>query len=241
MARLIRIFLKELIRFALKKPFKFIHSFGAMIYCGHIYFRAQRQTKNRVKHFVDNAGEDAIPYNGKYDFYYLGVFIKFVQVLRMAPGKYIHLFSKASLLAEEVFLKYPTTVKRTAGVRSGVKLIQKIDKSLNCCPSLHVAYAVLLFNIANTFKDKKFVRKLQTFTVNVLSSILYLKQHAMIDISTGILCAKIAWEDTGFNDLTSVLKSKHIDYGQVKGNYFKALKMYEEKGNFLSVCRDFII
>ena len=74
----------------------------------------------------------------------------------------------------------------------------------------------------------------------MFNSVLYTKQHSLIDIAFGILCSKIVFENNfseEFNNFFSEfdsLKKDHpkINYCEIKNIYSEALEIYQKKNNF---------
>jgi hypothetical protein len=128
--------------------------------------------------------------------------------------------------------------------RLTLSVVQSIDEPVNCCPSLHIAYSIYMDNVAQ-FVIKPVRKKREVFdairfsTVAMFNSVLYTKQHSLIDVGFGILCAKLAFEglfDFPFDNFLHVfeeLKSVHpIPYDQIETCYHRALELYEESGDF---------
>jgi len=116
--------------------------------------------------------------------------------------------------------------------------VQRLDKPLNCCPSLHIAYALLLDNLAPTLRDRaeyevEALDSVRTVTLGMFNSVLYTKQHSLLDVAFGILCAKIVFErryDTDFDDLTDAFDAmggEHpIPYDELTAIYREAQSMH---------------
>ena len=77
-----------------------------------------------------------------------------------------------------------------------MSLIYKFDTSTNVCPSLHVAYSI---GIASTFLKEKSVSKLSKTLITVFCfmiciSVVFVKQHSVVDIFAAIpVCIIAEW------------------------------------------------
>lgn len=82
--------------------------------------------------------------------------------------------------------------------RLTLKITQLIDGPYNCCPSQHIAYCMLMHNIANAlpvFKRTKALEALNQASSYIIRPVLYTKQHALIDVAFGMHSARMAFEE----------------------------------------------
>jgi hypothetical protein len=143
----------------------------------------------------------------------------------------------------EAFAARPTFTPRFLDHdRLTLGVVQAIDDPINCCPSLHIAYSLYFDNLAE-FLVKPFRRKREVFeairfcTIGMFNSVLYTKQHSILDVAFGVLCARIVFErrfDQPFNDFTAVFdelaRSNPIPYGVIREMLDEATQLYHNEG-----------
>ena len=237
-----------------RHPVKAISILKAIKNFSSNYLGSQKNIKNHEKYFVYTQLDNQIPFILEEDTMYAYTFAQFAYIsnnlCKMLGKKEIKniaaSFSELNTLGAETFNKYPTLMPRfTNHNRLTLKILQKIDKPTNCCPSLHIAYSLLLDNISERKikpKSEEIFNSIRYSTKRMFNSVLYTKQHALVDIAFGILCAKVVFEkrfteNENFNDFLSEfdsLKSEHpkINYDEIKNIYSEALDIYKNTENF---------
>ena len=137
-------------------------------------------------------------------------------------------FIRMNELGSEAFRQYPTVMPRfLCHDRLTLRVVQELDKPYNCCPSLHIAYSLYLYNVCKEFlKTSKVKESFRHTTECMFNSVLYTKQHSMMDIAFGMLCAKKVFEEEfcGFDDMRcefAKLKKENpsIDYDNINSIY----------------------
>ena len=109
-------------------------------------------------------------------------------------------FIELNQMGAETYNYCPTVMPRyTNHDRFLLKIVQQIDKPLNCCPSLHIAYSILLYNIGKQVVDLprrnfRAWQSVETTAIEMFNSVLYTKQHSITDVVMGIEAAKMAFE-----------------------------------------------
>ena len=105
----------------------------------------------------------------------------------------------AALLAGAMFLLYPGTIARPEVTGNGffeawVRLLYRIDEPNNLCPSMHVLASYFCWRgtwgcrrIPGWHKGASFC-----WLVLVCLSILFVKQHALVDIPAAVIVAEIS-------------------------------------------------
>ena len=144
-------------------------------------------------------------------------------------------FFEANRLGTNVYTKFQTVMPRfTKHNRLSMAAVQYLDKPLNCCPSLHITYSLLIDNIASKYVlergEKNDFEDLRYSTLRMFNSVLYTKQHALSDVAYGMLCAKKAYNKyfaEAFDDLSDQFPKmqqthKDIDYGEIIRIYKEA-------------------
>ncbi|MBQ4375992.1 MAG: hypothetical protein II783_09480 [Erysipelotrichales bacterium] len=105
----------------------------------------------------------------------------------------------ALIVSAVVFLVYPGTLTRPELTGDGffmdiMRLVYGIDTPTNLCPSLHVMLSYYIWR--GTLDSRKLPRWYKwfcfIFLVLVCFSILYVKQHALIDIPSALLIGEAA-------------------------------------------------
>ena len=129
-------------------------------------------------------------------------------------------FKHSNKLAVEVFKKIPTFMPRpTKHDDKALKFVQYWDDPVNCCPSLHITYSVLAYNIGKNILPPNEFQDYNESIGAMFSSVLYTKQHAVVDIVYGMVCANQAFTNTfpkkEFDDLTTRFDSLQKTYPEV--------------------------
>jgi hypothetical protein len=167
-------------------------------------------------------------------------------------------FMDANALGAAVFARRPTVMPRFRDhQRLSLRVIQRVDPPLNCCPSLHIAYSILLDNIAESViaphrAHRELFESIRYSTVRMFNSVLYTKQHALIDVGFGILCARIVFErrfaarfGRAFNDFTAsfaALRREHpeIAYDRIEAIYAEARELLGRVGSFAGAAEAYL-
>ena len=110
----------------------------------------------------------------------------------------------AMLICGVVFLTYPTTMTRPVPPDTGLfnillRLLYEMDDPVNLCPSLHVliTYFCLRAAMGSRTVPKWYLPFSAVFLVLVCLSVLFVKQHVLIDIPSGILVGEISVQLAG--------------------------------------------
>jgi membrane-associated phospholipid phosphatase len=112
--------------------------------------------------------------------------------------KSILIYALGCILASIIFILYQTTVPRTQIVGDDILtkimlLIYANDKPVNCLPSIHVFTCYLIMREIPVSNLKSLRNNLFTafFSITIILSTLFTKQHALLDVLTGILLAEL--------------------------------------------------
>ena len=107
--------------------------------------------------------------------------------------KFIISYSICAIIADIIFIIYPTTINRPIIENNSIfdfitNFIYSNDMPpVNCMPSLHCAISMLFILIS--FSSKKISNVFKVFisfvSVLIMASTLFIKQHAFIDFLTG--------------------------------------------------------
>jgi len=217
------------------------------------YFHSQNSCKDKEKYLVYTNLDNKIPFIPEEDVMYTYMIAQLAYIGRKMSEhlpvrdmkKLVDSFIDISALGTEAFDVAPTIMPRFHNHnRINLKVIQALDKPLTCCPSLHIAYSLLLDNVAeNLLKDKlepEVLNSIRYSSKRMFNSVLYTKQHSLIDIAFGTLSSKISFEnnfDKEFNDFTEFYaelqgENPHVNYGKLYDMYLEALYNYEENLDF---------
>ena len=240
-SRNVEITLEGLAKLFLNNPIKGLYVMAGLKNWMGEYFTAQKTSSDKDRFLVYTEADNAIPFKPEEDiiYTYMMAQVAFVvnELVDVIPRKGIkHVagaFQDANKLAVSVYNEYQTTVPRFLGhKRISLKIIQATDKPINCCPSLHITYSMLLDNVGEMLLDgaakkDRVMESIRYSTLRMFNSVLYTKQHSLLDVSFGMLCAKMAFEarfNRKFNDLTDTfeaMQQEHptIDYGIIEKVY----------------------
>ncbi len=157
---------------------------------------------------IGNAIDDKIPFNVwfiiPYCLWYLLIFIVPYYLYTKDKDKfvkYIYSYIICTLIANLIFIIYPTTVARPDVIVKGpVTLLAKFifwtdTPIMNCFPSLHCAMSLLfILFILPTKNINKYVKIFVVFiSVLIMASTLFIKQHVFIDVVSGNILAIISF------------------------------------------------
>ncbi len=241
-SRNVEIMVEGLLGLLAEHPIKTVHVLRALSHWRNGYYPMQNACRTRMGHLVYTQHDRAIPFRPESDILYAYMVCQISYVAReladVVSGSQMkhvaHTFMGLNRTALEAFERYPTLMPRYLDHdRITLAVVQSIDDPTNCCPSLHIAYSLLLDNLAS-FMIKPLRNKRQAFdairfsTIGMFNSVLYTKQHALIDVAFGILCAKVVFEasfDHPFDDFTSVLRRLEREHPI---RYSEAIAIYEE-------------
>ncbi|MFH1828645.1 MAG: hypothetical protein ABH824_05280 [Nanoarchaeota archaeon] len=209
------------------------------------YFGAQKKTADDLHYLVYTKSDHEVPFKPEEDIMYTYMVSQLAyignELVKTCSLKNMKIvtdcFRRANRLGTEVFYRYPTVMPRfTIHDRISLKVIQDVDKPLNCCPSLHITYSLLLDNIGEKVvylpeKNEDAWRSVRTATEEMVNSVLYTKQHSLVDVAFGMLTAKMVFEqifpDLKFNDFMDVYSEMQesnpdVSYDKIKLIYSQA-------------------
>jgi hypothetical protein len=225
------------------------------------YFDAQKLAAKRPRYYVYTQFDSRIPFRPEEDILYTYMIAQIAYIANELAGivsarQMMHIaggFIELNKVGVEAFRKYPTLMPRFLNhKRLSLKVIQQLDRPLNCCPSLHIAYSLFLDGIAELIIKPHRNRRdafdsVRFSTIGMFNSVLYTKQHSILDVAFGMLCAKMVFEerfDRPFNDFLSVfpsLKRRHpIPYDEITRIYQEALTIQKRGGRLAEVLGTYL-
>ena len=105
----------------------------------------------------------------------------------------------AMLLSGAFFLLWPGTMERPEITGTGffdwwLSIVYRFDSPTNLCPSLHVLVTYMFFRgaLESRHMPRWYVWFSLVFTVLVCLSVLFVKQHALIDLPAAFLIAELS-------------------------------------------------
>lgn len=150
-------------------------------------------------------------------------------------------------ISKEVFQGCPTLMPRHIEHDDlNLKIVQRYDQPVNCCPSLHIAFSLLGYNVGKPYLGEEELAEVQETVGNMANSVLYTKQHALVDISFGILAARMAFErcfpGQEFEDFTgryTLMKERYpeIAYDEILRLYRRCIELKEEGMKLVDIVR----
>ncbi len=200
------------------------------------YFGAQGGARDRDRYLVYTQHDERIPFRPDQDVLYAYMVCQIAYLAneladvldRSEMKAFAGGFVELNRVGAECFHAHPSVMPRFLGHdRLALRVVQRLDQPLNCCPSLHIAYALLLDNLARTLRDRaedkrEALDSVRTVTLAMFNSVLYTKQHSLLDVAFGILCAQIVFEaryEGAFDDLThafAAMRGEHpIPYDEI--------------------------
>lgn len=114
---------------------------------------------------------------------------------------FIKSFLSLTLVSFTIFMIYPTFVARSEFDSNGISwvyqfafnILHTADSPTNCIPSLHVSTATLVACLFLYMRNFTYFILGLIYTFLVSLSTLFIKQHVILDIISGALCACIVF------------------------------------------------
>jgi len=215
------------------------------------YFGAQRDTVDQDRYLVYTEQDVGIPFQPDYDLLYSYIISHIAHVanamLDSLPLGEVRLFcgcfNALNRMGAEAFHAHPTVMPRLHDHdRLGLRVIQALDRPLNCCPSLHIAYSLLLYNAISSqvmphCDDPEVLESTRYVTAGMFNSVLYTKQHSILDVAFGMAAAKMVYEETyeapfhDFSEELAILQRDHpIPYDEAVEIYHQVGQLVEHHG-----------
>jgi hypothetical protein len=247
-SRNVEIAAKGLINIATSHPIKVLPILGTIGNYLTTYFGAQKKGQGEKQWLIYTSEDDQIPFKPEWDTFYSYMVSQITtltyEVVDMSKFKDVRkisaLFRDLNHLGERMFNSMPTRMVRiTDHERLSLHAVQALDAPLNCCPSLHIGYSVTIDNLCEHVLDlpnKKpdVWKNVRAASTGMFNSVLYTKQHSMIDVAFGILAAKIVlrkhYPHIPFNNFGEHLPpATDIPYKRIGELYYGANEIYGEE------------
>lgn len=189
---------------------------------------------------VDASFDKNIPLKEETAINYLSMLSQFAVFARTLASKttnkefkhVVDTFIEATQIAGGIFRDCPTTTHLRPPTPNSptLKLIHLFDGPTNCCPSLHITYLFLKRNLS-----KRFGIPIDPIAdMKVFNAVLSTKQHTHIDVSMGMLLARMVflrnYPESDFDalqegTLASAPSNPFIDYTQIRSAYVLGLNI----------------
>ena len=260
-SRNVEIMVEGLLGLLRRHPIKTAHILRALQHWRGTYYPMQNECRERLGYLIYTQHDRPIPFIPESDtlYAYMVCQISYVarqiaELVSVAQMRHVaDTFMELNSTAIEAFRQHPTLMPRlTDHDRITLMVVQKIDDPTNCCPSLHIAYSMLLDNLAQ-FLIRPMRKKAEVFTairystIGMFNSVLYTKQHSILDVAFGMLCARLVFEkayDYPYDDFTSSfaeLQTQHpIPYGEIAALYHEACELQREHGSLSDTLGAFL-
>ena len=216
------------------------------------YFGTQKDLAQRDRYLGYTEHDHRIPFVPQQDILYTYMLAQIAyianelaeistvrQLMQITEG-----FMEMNSFGVEAFTRYPSVMPRyTEHDRLSLRVIQYLDKPLNCCPSLHIAYSLFLDGVAEMLirplaHKREAFQSVRFSTIGMFNSVLYTKQHSILDVAFGMLCAEVVFErrfDHPFDNFVSTfpaLADEHpIPYDEIERMYDEARQIHRQAGS----------
>ncbi len=240
-ARLLEITVENML-FPLQEPFRSVPMLKSVYSWYKHYYQAQKECDGKERFLVYTDLEEKINFDPNADTMYAFLFpllaysmntvVKNKRISERSLVKLSQCFIDLDKLVSKVYINCPTTVPRkpfTNHDRLSFKVVQKVDKPVNCCPSSHVAYSILLYNVLErvlAIKEEELMEAVELTAKRMPYTILAGKQHACPDVSFGVIAAQKVFNENfpskgfdGFVESFVGLPEEHLA---------QIMKIYEE-------------
>ena len=175
-----------------------------------LYFLTERLIPPEKCHLIHIPIDEAIPFCEQFVIFYAGWYFlilgSLLYFLRHNVNSFVHLQSYiiiVQLLATVIYIVYPSRLELRPEEFAEKNIwiailgwIYRMDTPTGVCPSLHVAISV---GIASIWLREKCVKlwirgAITTFCAGVCLSVVFVKQHSVLDILAAIpLCLLAEW------------------------------------------------
>jgi|ETNmetMinimDraft_26_1059896.scaffolds.fasta_scaffold04968_1 hypothetical protein len=234
---------------------------GALTSWARHYHGAQRGAADKDRYLVYTDLDAAIPFRPEADTLYAYMA---TQVTNLATDladvlprpelkRAVGAFTDMNAVASAAFRRFPTVMPRFTGHdRLSLRVVQALDRPLNCCPSLHIAYTIMIDDVARAAFEPHVdkapaLAAVRAATAGMVESVLYTKQHAILDVAFGMLCARIVHErrfDRPFPDPIALLDAaagaQPIPHAAIAALYEEACWRYARADDLAGALGDFL-
>ncbi len=249
--------LKEALSLGLRHPLKSADVANVIWQCQQSYFSTQKKNEGMTPYLIYSEIDQQIPFRPEESANYNELLPLLMAIMkegiehhpRTKLQRVINCFLTANNMAQEVYRSYQTIMPRfTVHQQWGLHLVQWIDLPLNCCPSMHVAFSSLMYNVKEEFMPYNRQAEAKKMLENMASSVLYTKQHAVADVAFGFLCAKMAYEEQFGNSCLEILGDHHrlqeehpsIPYDAIHEIYQNGKEEYRKGKTLVEIVGDYI-
>lgn len=216
------------------------------------YFWAQHDLAQGTAYLVYTEEDRAVPFVPEADTLYTYMIAQIAYVANglaeVTSAREMHHISTGFVAMNDAgvtaFRRHPTLMPRFLDHdRLSLRVIQAVDRPLNCCPSLHIAYSLFLDGVAERFlrphrRLAPVFDSIRYSTVGMFNSVLYTKQHSLLDVAFGMVCARQVferWFGQSFADFTDrfgeLARIHPIPYDVIDRMYREAWDLVRAEGS----------
>lgn len=225
------------------------------------YFGTQRAVRGQERTLIYTQFDHAIPFRPDQDILYAYVIAQIAYIAntfaegttRREVKQFVDCFAEMNRIGRQAFRRTPTVMPRfQRHDRLTLTVVQALDAPVNCCPSLHISYSLMLYNIVAGLlwperADDEALESTRYTTVGMFESVLFTKQHAILDVAFGMALAREVWQrafDATFDDLAATLapleEEHRVPYGEILAMYRRVLVMRETRDSLADVLEDYL-
>ncbi len=245
---------------AWKHPLRMASVTNTYLTMTNSYSSAQKEIKNKKHYLVYTDLDHKIPFKPEEGNLYVYMLVQMARFGKELVDKYtqytqneikavLDCFLKVNAAGRDTFCNYPTTMPRFASHNQiTLSLVQKLDEPLNCCPSQHIAYSALVYNISKTVlelptRNEQLWHSILVASKKMIQPVLYTKQHTLVDVAFGLHSARKAFEECfslPFDDLLPFFPemqpiSPDLPYDEIARIYQRGSELFKPERSLADV------
>ena len=158
-------------------------------------------------HLLTTELDNKIPYISWFIYFYISWYLLLFIVPyviyindKISFLKYLSSVIVSLLITLLIFIAYPTVMTRTPIITNTfndflVEFIYNVSTPTKCIPSLHVVFATsfMLYTLGSKNLNKLYKINIVIISIGIILSTLFIKQHMIYDVISGILVVVISW------------------------------------------------
>lgn len=157
-------------------------------------------------------------------------------------------FIQMSHECTNTYHEVPTIIPRFPNHnRKKLHALQRFLKPINCCPSMHTAYATFEYIVGMNYLEKE--KELRQHLENLVTTVIGTKLHAMIDVAFGMYISKKTIEeklDLAGDCLEDFLTQKRqiddkVPWEEISGIYYDVQALAESSKRTIRSLADLVL